>query len=39
MKSCGPVTSDEREDEEGKDNYLCNGGLPMEKVDAKTKLS
>ena len=38
-KNGGPATSDEREDEEGKDNYLWNGGLPIEEVDAKTKLS
>jgi hypothetical protein len=38
-KEGSPVTSDEREDEEGKDNYLCNGGPPMEEVDGKSKLS
>ena len=39
LKARGPATSGEREDEESKDNHLCNGGLPMEEVDAKTKLS
>ena len=39
QRKAAPATSDEREDEEGKDNYLCNGWLPMKEVDGKSKLS
>jgi len=39
IKNGGLTTSGERKDEEGKDKYLCNGGLPMKEVDGKSKLS
>jgi len=34
-KRGGPATSDEREDEAGKDNYLCNSGSLMAETDMK----
>ena len=39
QRKAAPATSDEREDEKEKDKYLCNGWLPMEEVDGKSKLS